>query len=602
MAETNKTTESIEKVGQNITDLSKEVSDLDKVGDVVGTAADIGKQVKAKTSARAGEYGAKSLIGKAAKNIFEFPVFISSSVPMATATAVNSLLEQMYASYLQMAISINPVITEKDYRRGKIFSHLKTDTTKYLEFADTFYQKDACQNTIITENAQFDFEMVNIDKDQMMGVMEALNYEALSEFNHYFQEATNARTTRSIRDLERDVDNARDRLERAEGALIHARDLYESATDAQDRARYRAAYADARAARQDANEDLRAAERALRNQLEEERREDKAQREANEERRKEAEERRKEAEERRKERKELSEQRREGREELAELRAEADEERKEAREKREADREEREKQDFEVQKKYDFAKYRRETEKHTADMKVKAPQLMDETKIQKLNTMKPLMMTVGLKIMNKHGDVSNMIDFIVGVKTHCRMVKADILPDVVAYPTKNMNQLSKKARWRAGEIKFLDYLFSRPEKKQAAYDSKDPNRKWYHRLYTLAHSKGSSSVARKVTGKGSPEGLIPNVTIVMTKADVNMIEAETGIDLMKGSTAVRFCKELFLMSLIVVDTDAESVKVLLPDINNDYDVQSIASINKQIETLDTSNTVSREVNKLMHGR
>ena len=66
---------------------------------------------KSTSKFRKGIKGAKSVINAAKGNIFEFPVFVSSSVPLDYATATTSLLEQVYASFLQMAISANPVIT-----------------------------------------------------------------------------------------------------------------------------------------------------------------------------------------------------------------------------------------------------------------------------------------------------------------------------------------------------------------------------------------------------------------------------------------------------------------------------------------------------------
>ena len=85
----------------------------------------------------------------------------------------------------------------------------------------------------------------------------------------------------------------------------------------------------------------------------------------------------------------------------------------------------------------------------------------------------------------------------------------------------------------------------------------------------------------------------------MSKDDVDNIKAKTKIDLLKGSTAKKFCGELFLMSLIIIDADAESVKIMLPDINNDFDVHSIASINKQLATLDTAGTKTRDIFKML---
>ena len=102
--------DALQKLG--ITGSGKETEDLVKTAkdtkDVVSGILNNGpKQFAAGSAARAGK---RSIIGMAAKNTFEFPVFVSKSVPLDYATATNSLLEQIYASYLQMAISLTPVI------------------------------------------------------------------------------------------------------------------------------------------------------------------------------------------------------------------------------------------------------------------------------------------------------------------------------------------------------------------------------------------------------------------------------------------------------------------------------------------------------------
>lgn len=553
---------------------------LDETGNAVRQFENLKGQIKAKASAAAGSVGSPSIVGKAAQNIFEFPVFVSSSVPVAYATATNALLEQMYASYLQMAISINPVIQSSEFKKGNIFGHLKTDVSKYLEYATDFYQKDACHNVIEMDNCICEFAMVSLSDNEYQAIQKSLDYEPLSEFAHYFQEA-DAATADEIRDLEDEVRNLRNEL------ILRRRnrdDLIDPG-DPGDAARYDRQTANVEKALREAERSLTAARQDMRK--------------ANSEK---AQEGREKARSSREKAREAREEAREAREREQLLLAKKREIRDKKREARDIAKDEREKQKDMWQIEKTKMDIKHSINRNAVDTKVKAPQFMDETKIQKLNTMKPLMMTVGIKVMGEHGEVSNMIDYVVGVKTHCRVVKSEILPEVVEYPSKAGNLLSRRAKWRAGEIKFMDYLFNRAEKKQAAYDSQTADRRWYHRLYTLAHSKGSSAVAKKVTGKRSREGLIPNVTIIMTKADVDLIEATNGIDLMKGSVAANFCRELFLMSLIVIDTDAESVKILLPDIHNDYEVQSIASINKQLATLDTSNTVSQEVNRLMRGR
>jgi hypothetical protein len=239
---------------------------------------------------------------------------------------------------------------------------------------------------------------------------------------------------------------------------------------------------------------------------------------------------------------------------------------------------------------------------------------MDETKIQKLNTMKPLMMTVDMNVEGKDGRIVQGVQYIVGVKCYNRLVDANTLPEVCEYPLKEMNKLTRKAKWRAGELKFFkDILFKIPQKKQTAVDSRDPKRKWYRRLYELAHIKGDAPAKAIINGDsivkaffkdklgkyGDTKGVIPNAALVMSKADVDIIKRETKIDMLKGSTAAKFCKELFMIAIVVIDNDAESIKLLMPDLHNDYEVHSLASVNKQISLLDTSGTKTRDMFKLL---
>ena len=216
-------------------------------------------------------------------------------------------------------------------------------------------------------------------------------------------------------------------------------------------------------------------------------------------------------------------------------------------------------------------------------------------------------------MLNKD-DSLQPINYIIGVKVHTRVVPSEILPEVAKYPLKEMDKISRKVKWRAGELKFFkDLVFRIKEKKQTAADSRDPKRKWYRRLYELAHMQGDAPTAAVLNGKSVfatflkerlgkgklAHGLIPNASIIMSQADVDHIKSETGINLLKGSTAKKFCNELFLISLVIIDTDAQSIKVMLPDMNNDFDVHSLASVEKQLSTLSTAGTKTRDIFKML---
>lgn len=130
-----------------------------------------------------------SIVKSAQGNVFEFPVFVSNSVPLDYATATVSLLEQIYASYLQMAVSMNPVVSADSIKNGLQFADYKTNTNKYLEYTDTTYQHEACHNVIQEGALQFEFDMLSIEDSEARLINEAVDYQPLSEFDHFFQEA-----------------------------------------------------------------------------------------------------------------------------------------------------------------------------------------------------------------------------------------------------------------------------------------------------------------------------------------------------------------------------------------------------------------------------
>lgn len=505
--------------------------------------------------------GSKSIVSAARGNVFEFPVFVSDTVPLDFATATNSLLEQIYASYLQMAISIKPTVDSEVVRTGNQFAHLKSDTNKYLEHTDMSYAHDACHAKYEEDGVVFEFDMISVTDQEATIINEQCDYQPLSEFSHYFQEARDSSLLYDDRydsvDIKMSEDNDEPGTMVKTGETIHRPSDFE--VDELDRKAKRAADDDKRAAAKHSRE-MRDAEAVAAQKARADKRQDE------------------------KHKWDKDEHKWRGQEE--------------GRKRRKEDR--------------DIETHKREGEKHAIDKKIKASQFVDETKIQKLNTMKPLMMTVNMHVMDKNGGLSKAVEYIVGVKTHSRVIDSDILPEVAEYPLKEMNKISRKAKWRAGELKFFrDIVFQIKQKKQTAIDNKDPRRKWYRRLYNLAHMKGDASAAAYIKNNGSifkslfkkgsaaPTGIIPNVTMVITQSDVDNVKSQTGIDLLKGSTARNFCDELFLISLVVIDTDAESIKILMPDLHSDFEIHSLASVTKQLSMLDTSGTKVRDMLKAL---
>ena len=757
-----------------------------------------------------------SIVKAAQGNLFEFPVFISDTIPVDFATATVSLLEQIYATYLQMAISINPVVDADSVKRGVQFANYKTNTNKYLEYVDTSYQKDVCHAEYINEDCKVEFDLLSIEDKEAKLINEAYDYQPLSEFDHFFQEAnavtendllnklypvplvdvnangekvvsydtpfdasgkrnigqaynivdpanvqflTGAQIRDELKSLGVDDDEIDLALNRLENTLsyYHMQPItpYHIAKETRssdsgymkdiqtlcgmitpdeykgseyDNVRqviddldsrnpgFKVSMMAAMKGVQDARDtaakvdELRNAQINLTNQQyltsKEQQKSYAAQKAA--------------AEENLRvsklstrdipgapthlddignKRKYNAAQAAAAAASVAEKpgmvsldkyndairrRAVADADAAELsnkdingttaekaiqamREKAEADAIVAKRNAAIAKSRYhravdaigkagqaanqwaqaanagvnaatNIASFGSTIKAREADAKMKQwnaahmdelnalkktdtysrmktsnIQYVRDADCQKLNTMKPLLMKVTLNMLNKD-DSLQPIEYIIGVKTHSRMVKASILPEVAKYPLKEMDKISRKIKWRAGELKFFkDLIFRIKEKKQTAADSRDPNRKWYRRLYELAHMQGDAPAAAVVEGKSLfkvfikdkqgkgnlQNGMIPNASIIMSQADVDLIKSETEIDLLKASSAKKFCGELFLMSLVIVDTDRDTIKILLPDINNDYDVHSLASVNRQLASLDTMGTKTRDMFKML---
>lgn len=552
----------------------------------------------------------KSIIAAAKGNLFEFPVFISSSVQLDYATATSSLLEQVYASYLQSALSLNPIVDESLVRNKTPFAKFQSDTNRYVEYTDMDYAHDAVHNEVVMENGNsLEFDMMSIEDRDGKVIVEYYNKRPLSEFDHYFQEQDAKdyeieRLTKKLENASKHIKDLKDDLSDANNIKDHFKNAATSASARADREAKRADKAEQRG--------VDAATLAnYENQLNDYKKEIDDAKEAL----KESKNRANEMESLRKLKKEIDDADKEYKLAVDKFNYQKS---KDSRDEARADRrDELERKKFKHQVVEDIHKRKQHEKDWDRELKfkysVKPPEMLDETKIKKLNTMKPLMMNVQFHVQDKTGALSEAINYVVAVKTYNRIIDADTLPDVAEYPLKEMNKIARKAKWRAGELKFFrDIVFKVKQKKQTAVDSRDPKRKWYRRLYELAHMTGDAPTKAAIKGKNITWsvvksqieddfdfGVIPNSTLVISSNDVVNVKAKTGIDLLNGHTATKLCKELFLIAMVVIDTDAESIKILLPDNHDDYEVHSLASVNKQLAELSTAGSKTRDIFKLL---
>ncbi len=232
---------------------------------------------------------------------------------------------------------------------------------------------------------------------------------------------------------------------------------------------------------------------------------------------------------------------------------------------------------------------------------VDAPILLKEVEVKKLNDMLPYTIEATFRVRNKENNVSYDAHFLIGVKTVMHLIRVNDLQDDLRDLVMGNIKSLQKVRYKTGEIKFADYLFNFKGLKADAAKRVNYNKRWITSLKRLADWNKLHGTSLKNVNDVAFNGKIPipNGTMILSQSDITTLTANTGIDLSKVSNAKRLAKSLFLIAVAIVDPSAGSMKVLFPDNDNDWDVQSLASIDAELAKTDNSQ-IMRELNRIVN--
>ena len=73
----------------------------------------------------------------------------------------------------------------------------------------------------------------------------------------------------------------------------------------------------------------------------------------------------------------------------------------------------------------------------------------------------------------------------------------------------------------------------------------------------------------------------------------------SGIDISEVANAKRLARSLFLIAIGIIDTTAGTFSVLFPDRDDDWDVQSLASLDAEVSKTDNSKLMN-ELNRIVN--
>lgn len=240
---------------------------------------------------------------------------------------------------------------------------------------------------------------------------------------------------------------------------------------------------------------------------------------------------------------------------------------------------------------------------------VKVPVILKEAEIKKINGMLPYTMEVQFHIKDDRGNIAKLVRYILGIKSVLHLISIkDLSEDLREIINGDMKSL-RKVRYKTGELSFSDYYLDKSNAKKAALNSVKGNRKWlntlrrlgdYQKLQGTVFSRQSvvGSALRATGGnvekllRGDVDFPIPNGTMVLSQPEVVKLMNDTGIDLSVVANAKRLAKAIFLIAVVIVDSTAGTMRILFTDSDSKWDVQSLSSIQSEVNKVDNKKLAS----------
>lgn len=197
---------------------------------------------------------------------------------------------------------------------------------------------------------------------------------------------------------------------------------------------------------------------------------------------------------------------------------------------------------------------------------------------------------IELEFFVRNGDDSQMRRAVIGVAAAPRSIPSDIMRANVIKAMQHDNTGFKFISWTRGEQKVVkDFIFNVSNIKEDAM-AKSKYDKWFA---ALRKRKRNSKAF-----KGGKTTINPLTSLVLTKNDVALIKQTSGFDLLDEHVAAKLMDSLYLLCIMVVDTDTDLVSTLL-DGNQYYTETTIEHLKKANKSKDNDLTNVREMLKLL---
>ena len=203
---------------------------------------------------------------------------------------------------------------------------------------------------------------------------------------------------------------------------------------------------------------------------------------------------------------------------------------------------------------------------------------LSDNDIKKCNELVPTTLSVSVQQI-KGDNFGTMLNFILGVKGVMHPVNSEEMVSNLLDGYKSGNRFFNFLRWTSGEISFFkDLLFNIDGIKEDVVKKHNKGSHWWTTLKrnrTLARTK--NAIGNITKGKNR---ILPNATIVCSMEEVMEIQDVYGMDLMEVRNVLKLMDRYFLLGFVVVD-ESQELCYFIFDGERDYQALSFKGLERE---------------------
>ena len=219
------------------------------------------------------------------------------------------------------------------------------------------------------------------------------------------------------------------------------------------------------------------------------------------------------------------------------------------------------------------AKMKVDIDKANAEFRSRAIVKLADNDVKKCNELVPTTLSVTLQQI-KGDNIGGNITFVLGIKGLMHPVNSDEMVSNLLDGYKDGNKFFNFLRWTSGEISFLkDLLFNVDGIKEDVIKKHNKGSHWWT---TLKRNKNLARI-KNVYGKNR---ILPNATIVCSMEEVMEIKDTYNVDLMDPKCIRKLMDRYFLLGFVIVD-ESQELCYFMFDGENEHHALSFKGLEKE---------------------